>query len=97
MSFTTVCDKNLETMVRNEFEAEYLQGTLDLILEMIEGLVTVYDDDREPYVPSYHNYNELLNILRYRHPEEYWNMIERARERDLHNLRKKPEEDPEDE
>ena len=94
MSFTTVCDKNLEAMIRNEFDAEYLQGTLDMILEMVEGLATVYDDGREPYVPSYRNYNELLNILRYRHPEEYWNMIERIRERDL---MKKSEEDPEDE
>ena len=82
MSFTTVCDKNLETMVRNEFEAEYLQGTLDLILEMIEKLSTIYKDDPNLYVPRYNNYNEIMDILKYRHPEEFRNMVERVRERE---------------
>lgn len=94
MSFTTVCDKNLECMIRNEFEAEYLQGTLDLILEMIEKLATIYKEDGDIYVPSYHNYNEIMDILKYRHPEEFRNMVERVRER---NNKKVSEEDYDDE
>ena len=62
---------------------------------MVENLATIYDkDDVDLYVPSYRNYNELIGILKYRHPEEYRNMVERVRERDI---TKKLEEDPADE
>ncbi len=81
MSFTALCDKNIEAIVRNEFEAEYLQGTIDLILETIEGLASSYKSG-ELYVPSYQNYAEICNILKYRHPEEYRNMVEHVRARE---------------
>ena len=88
MSVTAVCDKSIESMIRNEYEAQYLQETLDMIFETIEGLATVLNNG-DLYIPSYQNYEEICNILKYRPPDEYKNMMEHIRST-------KPSEEEED-
>lgn len=82
-----------EELIRNSIRAEFLQETIDIILEMLEKNTSFSSYDDSPKFIRYNDLSELYDILKYRHPDEYNTMIERARAR----IEKKEDGDNDDE
>ena len=82
-----------EELIRKSIRAEYLQETIDIILEMLEKNTSFSSYDDSPKFIRYNDLSELYDILKYRHPDEYNTMIERARAR----IKKKEDGDNDDE
>ena len=82
-----------EELIRKSIRAEYLQETIDIILEMLEKNTSFSSYDDSPKFIRYNDLSELYDILKYRHPDEYNTMIERARAR----IEKKKDDDNDDE
>ena len=70
-----------EELIRKSIRAEYLQETIDIILEMLEKNTSFSSYDDSPKFIRYNELSELYDILKYRHPDEYNTMIEHARAR----------------
>lgn len=70
-----------EELIRNSIRAEFLQETIDIILEMLEKNTSFSSYDDSPKFIRYNELSELYDILKYRHPDEYNTMIESARAR----------------
>lgn len=70
-----------EELIRKSIRAEYLQETIDIILEMLEKNTSFSSYDDSPKFIRYNELSELYDILKYRHPDEYNTMIESARAR----------------
>ena len=70
-----------EELIRKSIRAEYLQETIDIILEMLEKNTSFSSYDDSPKFIRYNELSELYDILKYRHPDEYNMMIESARAR----------------
>lgn len=70
-----------EELIRKSIRAEYLQETIDIILEMLEKNTSFSSYDDSPKFIRYNELGELYDILKYRHPDEYNTMIENARAR----------------
>ena len=83
-----------EELIRKSICAEYLQETIDIILEMLEKNTSFSSYDDSPKFIRYNELSELYDILKYRHPDEFNTMIERARAR-MEMEKKEDEEDGE--
>ncbi len=82
-----------EELIRKSIRAEYLQETIDIILEMLEKNTSFSSYDDSPKFIRYNELSELYDILKYRHPGEYNTMIESARAR----AEKKKDDEKDDE
>jgi hypothetical protein len=88
---TTLIKEHGDIMAENAARwnrAQYLQETIDLILGAIEKNASRrYDGEIRLYAPE-----KIAEILKYRHPDEYRNMVRAAEDR----LKKEENEEPAD-
>jgi hypothetical protein len=88
---TTLIKEHGDIMAENSeswSRARYLQETIDLILDAIEKNASRrYDGEIRLYAPD-----KIAEILKYRHPDEYRNMVRAAENR----LKREENEDPGD-
>ena len=77
-SFVTLEREDYDDLVRDASRFSEMITTIDLILDALKGHIVI--DKGEAYLETFVDIEEIGDILQYRHPQEWKELVRRVRE-----------------
>ena len=77
-SFVTLEREDYDDLVRDASRLSEMITTIDLILDALKGHIVI--DKGEAYLETFVDIEEIGDILQYRHPQEWKELVRRVRE-----------------
>lgn len=77
-SFVTLDTEDYNTLLRDAMRVGQMTTTLDLILDALKGHIVI--DKGEAYLETFVDIEEIGDILQYRHPREWKELVRTVRE-----------------
>ena len=77
-SFVTLEREEYDDLIRDASQLAEMTTTLDLILDALKGHIGI--DKGEAYLETFVDIEEIGDILQYRHPQEWKELVRRVRE-----------------
>jgi hypothetical protein len=77
-SFVTLEREEYDDLVRDASQLAEMTTTIDLILDALKGHIGI--DKGEAYLETFVDIEEIGDILQYRHPQEWKELVRRVRE-----------------
>jgi aspartate carbamoyltransferase catalytic subunit len=77
-SFVTLEREEYDDLIRDASQLAEMMTTLDLILDALKGHIGI--DKGEAYLETFVDIEEIGDILQYRHPQEWKELVRRVRE-----------------
>jgi len=77
-SFVTLEREEYDDLIRDSVQLGEMMTTLDLILDALKGHIVI--DKGEAYLETFVDIKEIGDILQYRHPQEWKELVRTVRE-----------------